>query len=468
MKYRILLVDGQVSFCQQFKTILNDKGHDVCISHNPDDALEKLSGQSFDILLSDMRMPGMDGLALFLSARKIDSEIAGIIMTSNGSISMAVNAIKQGVSDYIQKPIEPEVLLMMIEKALQERQRTREIRHLRKALVQGFSYGKIIGKNHRMREVFHLIEKVAPSDSRVFITGETGVGKELVARAIHFNSPRKNKAFVGINCGVLSESLLETELFGHEKGAFTGADRCKQGKFEYARGGTLFLDEIGDISPALQVKLLRVTQENSMERVGGNSPIDVNVRIVSATNQDIMGKIKSGSFRMELFYRLNVVAIQIPPLRERIDDIPLLVHHFIHCLNRKFHKNIQRVSTRAMKQLMQHNWPGNIRELANILERAFVTTDGAVIDSIDFSNDFRKSTGQQALYPVDTDIPFKTAMAMVQQQFEKAYLLKVLQQCNGNVSRSAEIMELNPRTLWRKIKDYRIDRLECILAGNRY
>ncbi len=460
MKPRILLVDDQVSFCRHAKTILVGEGYETTLAHDAGQALEKLSGQSFDILVTDMKMPGMDGLALFMKARKMDSDISGIIMTAYGSISSAVDSIKQGVSDYIQKPFEPEVLLMTIEKTLRERRMIQEIHHLRQAVNQRYSYGNIIGKNHKMQDVFHLIEKVAPTASRVFITGETGVGKELVAKAIHFNSPRKNKPFVGINCGALSETLLETEMFGHEQGAFTGAARCKQGKFEYAHGGTLFLDEVGDISPALQVKLLRATQENAIERVGGNHSIDVDVRIISATNQDIQEKIKNRSFRMELFYRLNVVAIRIPPLRERIDDIPLLVNHFIQTLNRKFDKNIQGASTRAMKQLMQHNWPGNVRELENVLERAFVTTDGAVIDVVEFSHSFQRPVETENLYPVDTDIPFKIAMAMVQQRFEKSYLLETLKQCGGNVSKSSEKMELNPRTLWRKIKEYQIDRSE--------
>jgi len=460
MKPKILLVDDQVSFCQHAKTILTNEGYEATLSHDAGQALEALSGQSFDILVTDMKMPGMDGLSLFMKARKIDSEISCVIMTAYGTISSAVDSIKQGVSDYIQKPFEPEVLLMTIEKTLRERRMIQEIQHLRRAVGKRYSYGNIIGKNHKMQDVFHLIEKVAPTDARVFITGETGVGKELVAKAIHFNSPRKNHPFVGINCGALSETLLETELFGHEKGAFTGAGRCKQGKFEYANNGTLFLDEVGDISPALQVKLLRVTQENAIERVGGNQSIAVNVRIISATNQNIHEKIRNRSFRMELFYRLNVVAIRIPPLRERIDDIPLLVNHFIQTLNRKFNKNIREVSTPAMKELMQHTWPGNVRELENVLERAFVATDGAVVDEIEFSHEFQKNVGPGDPYPVDTDIPFKIAAAMAQQRFEKAYLMEILKQCGGNVSLSAKKMELNPRTLWRKIKEYRIDRSE--------
>jgi transcriptional regulator with PAS, ATPase and Fis domain len=257
----------------------------------------------------------------------------------------------------------------------------------------------------------------------------------------------------------LAENLLETELFGHEKGAFTGAFRTKRGKFEYAQRGTLFLDEVGDISPGLQVKLLRVTQEKKIERVGGNQEIDVDVRIISATNQTIKEKIKRGEFRVELYYRLNVVPIHIPPLRERIDDIPLLVNHFIHIFNRKFNKNISRITTQAMSRLMQYDWPGNVRELENVLERAFVITEKDIIDTIIFSHDIAASASREAFpYSVDTEIPFKVARAMVEKRFEKAYLQEALNRYGGNVSETARMTGINPRTLWRKMKEYAIER----------
>jgi DNA-binding NtrC family response regulator len=369
-----------------------------------------------------------------------------------------VESIKQGITDYLQKPFEPEALLIAVEKTLRERRMLEEIRDLRKEVDQRYAFGSIIGKNHKMQAIYDLIEKVAPTDTRVFITGETGVGKELVAKAIHFNSNRKNKPFVGINCGALAESLLETELFGHEKGAFTGAIRTKRGKFEYARGGTLFLDEVGDISPGLQVKLLRVTQEKKIERVGGNQEIDVDVRIISATNQPIKEKISRGEFRLELYFRLNVVPIHIPPLRERIDDLPLLVNHFIDVFNRKFGKKITGVTTRAMSRILQYNWPGNVRELENVLERAFVTTDGDLIDTIITSHDIKEAASREAApHPVDVEIPFKVARAMVEKRFEKAYLQEALRRFGGNVSETARMTGINARTIWRKMKEYEID-----------
>jgi DNA-binding NtrC family response regulator len=459
MKRHILLVDDQVSFCHHIKAILEQEGYQVAIANNAEQALQKLTLDTFDILLTDMKMPDRDGLELFKMARKTDPDISGIVMTAYGSIASAVSSVKEGITDYLQKPFEPEALLIAVEKTLRERRMMQEIRDLRKEVDQRYAFGSIIGKNHKMRAIYDLIEKVAPTDTRVFITGDTGVGKELVAKAIHFNSNRKKKPFVGINCGALAENLLETELFGHEKGAFTGAIRTKKGKFEYAQGGTLFLDEVGDISPGLQVKLLRVTQEKTIERGGGNQEIAVDVRIISATNQPIKDKINRGEFRLELYYRLNVVPIHIPPLRERIDDIPLLVDHFIRIFNRKFEKSITGVSTPAMSRLMQHDWPGNVRELENVLERAFVITDRDIIDTIIFSHDIKDSTSLQAApYPINVEIPFKIACAMVEKRFEKAYLSEALSRFGGNVSETARMTGINPRTLWRKMKEYAIER----------
>ena len=462
MKEKILIVDDQVSFCNHIQAALDMEGYQAVVTHNAEQAMAQLTSQPFDILLTDMKMPGMGGLDLFKTARKIDPEISGIIMTAYGSISSAVAAIKHGASDYLQKPFEPESLLMVIEKTARERQMLQEIRHLRKEVNKKYAFGSIIGKNYKMQAIYALIKKVSGTDARVFITGETGVGKELVAKAIHFNSPRKNRPFVSINCGALAETLLETELFGHEKGAFTGAIRRKVGKFEYARGGTVFLDEVGDISTGMQVKLLRVLQEKQLERVGGNQPIDVDVRIISATNQDIKEKIKNGEFRIELFYRLNVVPIHIPPLRERIEDIPLLVNHFIRKFNKNFNKHILKITTQALSQLMQHTWPGNVRELENVLERAFVITDGDTIDTIFLSHDIQNNESLNALPGTNIDIPFKVAWSMAEKRFEKTYLSEALKRYEGNVSKTAKETGINPRTLWRKIKKYNLERSRFI------
>jgi DNA-binding NtrC family response regulator len=465
MKEKILIVDDQVSFCNHIQTVLEMEGYQADVAHNAGQALEALSSQAFNILLTDMKLPGMDGLELFKKAHKIDPDLSGIIMTAYGSISSAVASIKQGATDYLQKPFEPETLLMVIEKAVRERQMLQEIRDLRREVNQKYAFGNIIGKNHKMQAIYHLIKKVSNADARVFITGETGVGKELVAKAIHFNSPRKNRPFVSINCGALAETLLETELFGHEKGAFTGAIRRKAGKFEYARGGTVFLDEVGDISTGMQVKLLRVLQEKQLERVGGNQPIDVDVRMISATNQDIKEKINRGEFRIDLFYRLNVVHIHIPPLRERIEDVPLLVNHFIRQFNKTFNSGILRITNEAMSQLMQHTWPGNVRELENVLERAFVTTDGDTIETIMIPHDIRQSETSNTYPAVDIDIPFKVARSMVEKRFEKSYIQTALKRYDGNVSRAAKETGINPRTLWRKIKTHGLERTKFVAAS---
>jgi DNA-binding NtrC family response regulator len=387
-------------------------------------------------------------------------------MTAFGSISSAVACIKHGVTDYLQKPFEPESLLMVIEKTVRERQMLQEIRALRREVNKKYAFGNIIGKNYKMQAIYELIKKVSCTDARVFITGETGVGKELVAKAIHFNSFRKNRPFVSINCGALAETLLETELFGHEKGAFTGAMRRKEGKFEYANGGTVFLDEVGDISTGMQVKLLRVLQEKQLERVGGNQPIDVDVRIISATNQDIKEKITAGEFRIDLFYRLNVVHIHIPPLRERIEDIPLLVNHFIRTFNQNFNKHILEITTEALSQLMKHTWPGNVRELENVLERAFVTTDGDTIETIILSNDIQNGEISNALPAADIEIPFKVARSIIEKRFEKTYILAALKRYQGNVSKAAKETGIHPRTLWRKIKEHELERSKFVSLKN--
>ncbi len=462
MKANIFVVDDQVSLCNHIMAILESDGYEVTIADDPYKALESLASMPYDILLADMKMPAMEGLELFKVARQLDPHLSGIIMTAYGSVASAVEAIKEGVTDYLLKPFEPETLLMAIEKTLKERQMQQEIRNLRKEVDNKYSFGNIIGKNHKMQAIFNLIEKVAPTDARVFITGETGVGKELVAKAIHFNSHRKNKPFVGVNCGALSESLLTAELFGYEKGAFTGALRQKIGKFEYAEGGTLFLDEVGDISPGMQVKFLRVLQEKYFERVGGNRSIKMDVRIIAATNQNISEKIQNNDFRVELFYRLNVVPIHIPPLRERIEDIPLLVNHCLSKFKNTVSTEAPHLTPRAMRKLMQYSWPGNVRELENVLERALVISEKDAVDTILFSREVPQETSTEFPYNVNTDIPFKIAGSMVVQRFEKAYILEALKRFDGNVTQAAQQTGINPRTLWRKIKAYNLHNIRNV------
>ncbi|GAB6904529.1 Transcriptional regulatory protein ZraR [Desulfosarcina cetonica] len=452
----ILVVDDQISFCDHIKVILETEGYEVDSANEVDSALKMLSQKKYEILLTDYRLGPIDGIELFKKARQLDDDISGVMMTAYASIDSAIQSIKDGFNDYIQKPFEPDILLISIKRIIRERKMAQEIRLLRKEVIERYSFHNIVGKHKLMQNVFELINKVSGHDARVMITGETGVGKELVAKAIHYNSRRKDFPFVGINCAGLTESLLESELFGYEKGAFTGADKTKKGKFEYADGGTLFLDEVGDISSTMQIKLLRVLQENKFERVGGNKTIDANVRIISATNQELDEKIKKGDFRVELYYRLNIFPIKIPALRDRIEDIPILTNHFINKFNKKYKKSVEGVSTKVMKAMMHHSWPGNVRELENLIEREFVTIENNKIEHIDLSGTFIHNTNK-SIYDVDVDLPFKIAKSLVVNRFEKAYLKKLLKGCMGNVNEAARKSKINPRTLWRKIQAFNLE-----------
>ena len=453
----ILVVDDHLSFCHHIRAILVNHGYEVDISVSPLEALEMLRQHPFDVLLTDMRLPDLDGVSLFREAKKLDQHLSGIIMTAYGTIPSAVTAIKEGISDYLQKPFEPEALLLVMEKIFKEREVLRELYSLRREVDIKYGFDNIIGKNPRMQAIFELIKKVAPTESRVLITGETGTGKELIAKAIHYHSNRKAKPFVGINCCALTDTLLESELFGYEKGAFTGAYKTKPGKFEYVDGGTLFLDEIGDIAPAVQVKLLRVLQEKKFERVGGNKSITIDVRIIAATNQDLKQKIADNEFRLDLFYRLNVVHIHLPPLRRRKEDIPLLVNHFLAKLEKSLHKEIARVSPQAMSQLLQYSWPGNVRELENVLERSCVVCDGNVLDKIVFFDEHPPNHERSGLGPLHTDLPFPLARQYFLERFEGEYIASVLKKAGGSVAEAAKQAHIPVRTLWRKIKDYKIN-----------
>lgn len=465
MKGQILIVDHNADFLSRVKAILEGNGYTASIAHDVNSTLRELSSHTYDILLVDNKSFGIDDLQAFRAFRRIDPHVSIIILTSNGNIVSAVNAIKDGVTDYLQKTFEPEQLLAAVERALRERHWVMKTRLAPLEEVHKHTFNGIIGKHPRMHMIFDLIRRVSETDSRVLITGETGVGKELVAKAIHSNGPRKDMPFVAVNCGALTESLLESELFGHEKGSFTGAYKTKVGKFEYAHRGALFLDEVGDISAAMQVKILRVLQEKKVERVGGNHPIDVDVRIIAATNQDLKERVRRREFRLDLFYRLNVVSIHLPPLRQRLEDIPLLVQHFVTTLNKSLNRSIRGVSPEAMKQLLEYHWPGNVRELENVLERAYVTTDEDIINRFTFSQDFQSARSSECLDVVNTEIPFSVARSIVLQRFERDYLTDVLNRYDGNVSEAARKTGINPRTFWRKMKEYGITRVGVKTGG---
>ncbi len=384
-------------------------------------------------------MRGTDGIELQRRMREIDPEMIVIMMTGYASVETAVAALKNGAYDYVTKPLDPDDIAHQVQNALSHRKVQQENRRLRETVAEVQRPPNLVGQSKAMQKVFDAIETVAPTDATVLITGESGTGKELVARAIHSGSQRRFQPMVAIHCGALTETLLESELFGHEKGAFTGAQYRKKGKFEIAEGGTVFLDEIGDISLKTQTDLLRVLQEREIVRVGGNQPIKVDFRSVAATNKDLEKLIEEGRFRPDLFYRLNVFRIEIPPLRDRRDDIPLLVEHFVHKFSQAMNKRISRVAPAAMYQLQLHEWPGNVRELENAVERAMVVAQEPELREPDFILKPRNHNGAEG----------KTL-----EEMEKAHILRVLEECGGNQTRTAEVLDIDRVTLHNKLKKY--------------
>jgi len=459
---QILAVGEEFSIDRSIWRVLEERGYEVVIAGDAERAEERLKSRPFDVLLVDITVSAMEKLGLLRVAKGINSDIAVIIASADKTVASVVNAIKAGAVDYLEEPIEADGLINVINEAF-ERQRASQELCLHIEEPQKLSYGGIISRSARMQQIFELIERLADVDSPVLITGETGVGKELVARAIHFSGARKDMPFVAINCGALTETLLESELFGHERGAFTGAFKTKAGKFECAHKGTLFLDEVGDVSPGMQVKLLRALQEKKVERVGGTHTIDVDVRIISATNQNIREKIASHEFRLDLFYRLNVVSVHVPPLRERPEDIPLLAEHFLRHLNKGNDRKLEKITPRAMRQLMDYHWPGNVRELENVVERTFITSNSKFVDHFTFpqyheSQPLASPGSAQEPETVNTDVPFSAARSRVLKNFEIAYLSEALKKHQGNISKTAQKTGINPRTLWRKLKEYGLDR----------
>jgi two-component system NtrC family response regulator len=372
----ILIVDDEKNYLLVLEALLVDAGYEVITSDNTIEALEITVSHDLDLVITDMRMPGQDGMEFLAQLRSRQPGPPVIMMTAYATVEKAVEAMKRGAFDYITKPFKNEELILTIRKAIEMHRLKQENRLLSLDLQERYQFGNIVGKSKIMRQVYEIIEKVAQTRASVLITGESGTGKELIARAIHFNSSRRDKPFISVNCSALSETLLESELFGHERGAFTGAVTQRKGRFELAHGGTLFLDEVGDMSPALQVKLLRVLQEMKFERVGGTTTLQVDARLVTASNRELEREVELGRFREDLYYRLKVVHIKVPPLRERRDDIPLLVHHFLEKAAKANAIPVKSVSHEALKYLYQYDWIGNVRELENVIERAVILCDG--------------------------------------------------------------------------------------------
>ncbi len=441
---RVLVVDDEPMVCLALTNWLEEENYFAQAVEDGPQAVKAVREENWDIVLLDLRMPGMDGMEVLKQVKEIAPQTVVIMMTAYASIPGAVQAMQEGAYDYIVKPLDVDQLTLMLKRIVEHQQLITENILLRKRLTEQYEYEDIIGRSEAMQEVFSMIKAVTDTNATVLITGETGTGKELVARAIHSNSSQRYGPFVATSCGALPETLLESELFGYEKGAFTGADRTKKGRFELANGGTLFLDEVGDISMKTQIRLLRVLQEKSFSRLGGTEQIKVDVRLVSATNRDLVAAIEEGSFRSDLYYRLNVVSIQLPPLRERIDDVPLLAAHFINKYNVEFNKKFDRVDRKAMDFMMDYHWPGNVRELENVIERAIVIDQGPQmkVKHLPFCN-------------IESPL---TEEPRSLQEVEKSHIEKMLQRNDWNIAKTARLLNIDRSTLHKKIKKFGLER----------
>jgi DNA-binding NtrC family response regulator len=439
---KILVVDDEAPIREMLKKGLSQMGgFTIDVAQNGQEAIEKIEKDVFDLILTDLKMPEMDGIELLKTIKGTRPEMMVILMTAYGSIQTAVEAIKIGANDYITKPIDFNELLIHISKAQKESQLLRENQLLRMEVRKKFEFNNIIGKSRRMQEVFSLIEKVAPSNSTVIIYGGSGTGKELVAKAIHYHSPRKEKPFLPFNCGAIPETLVESELFGHTKGAFTGAVQAKRGLFEEANGGTLFLDEISTILPSVQVKLLRVLQEKEVMRVGSTERTKIDVRMIAATNEDLEANVKSGKFREDLYYRLHVFPIFLPDLKDRKEDVPLLAYHFLDLYAKETQKQIKGISKEAMNLLLEYHWPGNVRELENSIERGVIVADEDTLTVKDFPYHLRESRA---------DLIKKGAQGQKSlDDIKDEYITEILKETGGNKRLAADILKVNPRTLYR-------------------
>jgi two-component system NtrC family response regulator len=444
---RILIVDDETAQRELVGGFLKKQGHEVLLAGSGAEALGQVKDTRVDLVISDFKMPGMSGLELLRNVKAVNPEIPFILVTAYGTVETAVQAMKDGAADYVTKPLDLEELQLRIGRVGEQVRLQSAVRDLQAHLIERHRLEGIIGESGRMQEVLALVKRVAPSDATVLIRGESGTGKELIARALHFNSPRAAGPLVTLNCAALPEQLLESELFGHERGAFTGAVAQRKGRFELADGGSIFLDEIGDLTPALQVKLLRVLQERQFERLGGTRTLAVNVRVLAATHRDLEGAIQAGTFREDLYYRLNVVTLQIPPLRERREDIPLLLDHFLRKFARKNRREVAGLTAAARDALLRYDYPGNVRELENIVERAVLLCRGAVIDLEDLPVTLRP--GERG--PADAEVGrLPDLLAGIERQAIRA----ALERHGGIQTQAAAELGISERVLRYKIKKY--------------
>ena len=443
MKYRVLIVDDEADSRDALAELTQRWGYDVQTAADGTEALRRAIEGHPDVILTDLVMPNMDGLWLLRALRAELPECPVVLLTGRGTIQTAVQAIKEGAYDFIEKPLEIPRLRIVLERALEKKETMREVQLLRRRIAALAPGTDMIGSGPAMQRVFELVNKVAPSNASVVISGQSGTGKEVVARAIHNLSPRKDKPFVALNCSAIPATLIESELFGYERGAFTGADQRRMGNFELAHNGTLFLDEVGELPLELQAKFLRVLEERKFRRLGGRAEVEVDVRVLCATNRDLKEEIRRGRFREDLYFRLHVFTIVLPQLRERREDVPLLVHHFIEKFNAETGKRVQGLTPAAMTTLQGYAWPGNIRELRNTLERAMILVDGDVIGEEHLPPDMQSSRPEAAMLRVPLGIPMD--------RVEKDYILASLQKNGGNKARTAEILGISEKTLYNKL-----------------
>ncbi len=450
-KGRIVVIDDEVNAATALETLLREDGYEVGRAHDGETGLSLLEKSDPDVVLTDLRMPGMDGLELLSRIKQIRPDTMVILMTAYGTVKTAVRAMKLGAEDYLGKPIDVEELELILQRAVDKKRLLEEARLLHERLDHKYNLDNLVGESPGMLAAFKTIRQVAASSSSVLLLGESGTGKELFAQALHQNSPRRSKPFVRVACASLPETLLESELFGHEKGSFTGALYSRSGRFEVADGGTLFLDEIGDISPTVQVKLLRFLQEREFERVGGNRTYKVDVRIVAATHRDLKRKLEDGSFREDLYYRLNVIEVTIPPLRERGTDVPLLAQHFLERFAAANGKALA-LTDEALALLLQHRWPGNVRELENAIERAVVLADGATLTPQHFPTLRRVSASAEPAAGLAEGVPIPgSTLAAI----EREAILRTLEAVGGSTSRAATLLDISARKIQYKLKEYK-------------
>ena len=451
---KILVVDDEKSMCEFLEIMLKKDGYEVATTTSGEEALDLLDKNLYSMVLTDVKMPGVNGFDVLRKTKEVSPDTVVIMITAYGSPEGAVTAIKEGAYDYVTKPFRVEEVKLTIKKSLERSNLIRENILLRQAVEERYKFWNLIGKSPKMQRVYELVEKVSQTKANVLITGESGTGKELVAKAIHYNSTRKDQSFVTLNCGAIPENLLESELFGHMKGSFTGAIANKRGLLEMAAGGTLFMDEIGELPLPLQVKLLRVIQEREFKRVGGTEDIKVDVRIISASNQDLQQKVAQGSFREDLFYRLNVIQIKLPPLRERKEDIPLLVNHFVRKYSAETGKEIEGVTSEALELLLSYDFAGNVRELENIIERSITLETSPSITDRHIRSYLNERMMSKSIPPT-LEIPEEGIdLNKVVEDLEKAFILKALEHAEGVKKKAAELLGMNFRAMRYKLAKY--------------